>query len=447
MAFKQLDETVAKAMEKHKVPGAVVGILREEEAYVSGFGVTNVDHPLEVTEDTLFQIGSITKTFTATAIVRLAAQGKLNLDAPIRAYLPDFQVRDADASARVTLRHVLTHTAGWVGDFFLDTGAGDDALSDFVTAMADLEQLAPLGLHYSYNNTGFNLAGHILATIMGTSFVDALKELVLSPLDLERVFFDPGDVMTYRFAVGHRVDEGTPAVARPWPLPRAAYPAGGIVCDVPTLLQYARFHLGDGTTGDGTRILPQEALRRMRSSQAPIHGDRSIGLGWHLEDVQGLRLVDHGGGTTGQVSTLVLIPDRDVAFAMVTNADKGGNAIEDVRDWLLKEEFGVEPEEPQPIEAEEAELRPFVGRYVRPFAEIELGLLAGKLVGQLVYHQGFPDKDDPPPPDPPPASLAVCDEDRLLGLDGPFKGATVEVIRRADGSIGWLRMGRLYKRV
>jgi CubicO group peptidase (beta-lactamase class C family) len=157
MIYDKLDETVAKAMEEHNVPGAVVGVLHEAEAYTSGLGITNVDHPLQVTEGTLFQIGSITKTFTATAIVRLAVQGKVDLDAPIRAYIPDFRVRDQDASARATLRHVLTHTAGWIGDFFLDTGAGDDALSKFITAMAELQQLAPLGLHYSYNNAGFQL--------------------------------------------------------------------------------------------------------------------------------------------------------------------------------------------------------------------------------------------------------------------------------------------------
>jgi hypothetical protein len=186
---------------------------------------------------------------------------------------------------------------------------------------------------------------------------------------------------------------------------------------------------------------------QMRTTQAPIANGRSIGLGWHLEDIEGLRVVDHSGGTTGQVSNLMLVPDHDFAFAMLTNADKGGSAIEEVRRWLLKNQFGVERDEPQPIEASEAELRPFVGRYVRPFARIELGVLAGKLVGQLVYQQGFPDADTPPPPDPPPTSLALCGADRLLALNGPFKDTTIDVIRQSDGSIGWLRMGRLYKRV
>jgi CubicO group peptidase (beta-lactamase class C family) len=447
MRYEELDKIVAETIEKHKVPGAAVGVLRDGDAHTAGFGITHVEHPLEVTEETLFQIGSITKTFTATATMRLAAQGRLDLDAPLRTYLPNFRVGDEHASARATLRHVLTHTGGWVGDLFLDTGAGDTALSDFVVDMADLEQLAPLGLHYSYNNAGFNVAGHVIATVTDSSFVEGLAELVLHPLELERVFFDAGDVITHRFAVGHRVDNGTPTVARPWPLPRAAYPAGGIVCDVRTLLRYARFHLGDGTTEKGTRLLPQAMLAEMQSAQATIQGNRSIGLSWHLEDIEGLHVVDHGGGTTGQVSTLMLVPDRGFAFAMVTNADKGGKAIEDVRRWLLTEQFGVEPDEPEPIQATEAKLRPFVGCYARPFARIELGMLAGKLVGQLAYQQGFPDEDTPPPPDPPPTSLALCAEDRLLCLNEPFKGATVDVVRRDDGSIGWLRMGRLYKRL
>jgi CubicO group peptidase (beta-lactamase class C family) len=448
MEYEELDHAVTRALERHHVPGAAIGLLDEGDVHTAGFGVTSVEHPLDVTDETLFQIGSITKTFTATAIVRLAAEGTLDLDAPLRSYLPDFRVRDEHAAAHASLRHVLTHTAGWVGDLFLDTGAGDTALADYVTAMADLEQLAPLGLHYSYNNAGFTLAGHVVAIVTDRSFVEALEDLVLDPLGLERIFFDPGDVITHRFAVGHRVAGDAPVVARPWPLPRAVYPAGGIICDVPTLMRYAQFHLGDGTVEDGRRIAPQEMLQQMQSPQAPIWGDeRSIGLGWHLEEIQGLRIVDHGGGTTGQISTLMLVPEHGFAFALVTNADRGARAIDDVRGWLLKERFGIEREEPEPIEAVEEELRPFVGRYVRPFAEIEIGLLAGKLVGQVTYRQGFPDQETPPPPDPPPASLSLCAEDCLVVGDGPLKGNQVHVIRRPDGSIGWLRMGRLYKRV
>lgn len=120
---------VAEVLEKRGVPGAVVGIMHEGETQAAGVGVTNVDHPLPVTAETLFQIGSITKTFTATAMMRLVEMGKLDLDVTVRTYVPAFKVADESASARATIRHLLTHMAGWFGDYFHDTGMGDDALA------------------------------------------------------------------------------------------------------------------------------------------------------------------------------------------------------------------------------------------------------------------------------------------------------------------------------
>src|SRR5512136_1612918 len=139
-------------MKAHGVPGAVVGIFHQGETKTAGLGVTNVSHPLPVTPDTLFQIGSITKTYTAMAVMRLVEKGTLSLDEPVRTYVPDFRVADEDTSARVTLRHLLTHTAGWSGDLFTNMEFGDDALARYVAAMYELQQETPLGALASYNN-------------------------------------------------------------------------------------------------------------------------------------------------------------------------------------------------------------------------------------------------------------------------------------------------------
>src|SRR5579863_3467456 len=160
--FAGLCERIPDAMEKHKVPGVVLGIVYEGREFIRGFGVTNIRHPLPVDDKTLFQIGSTTKTFTATAAMRLVEAGKLALDQPIRSYLPDFAMRDPDVTARLTMRHLLTHTGGWDGDFFPDTGNGDDALAKYVKLMADLPQLTPLGTILSYNNSAFSLAGRAI---------------------------------------------------------------------------------------------------------------------------------------------------------------------------------------------------------------------------------------------------------------------------------------------
>ncbi len=447
--WKELQAMVSQTMEERSVPGVAVGLWHDGEMATTAFGITSVENPLPVTEGTLFQIGSITKTFTGTLVMRLVEQSKLDLDAPVRTYLPDFRVADADASARVTLHHLLTHTGGWDGDLFLDTGAGDDALAKYVAAMADSVQLAPLGTLYSYCNSGFSVAGRIIEVVTGKCYQDALREMLLEPLGLKRSYLDPSDVMTHRFAVGHYGQGKQVNVARPWRLSRSAYPAGGIVCDIPDLLRYARFHLGDGTSEAGTRLLEPASLAAMRTPQVKVWGEAAQwGLPWSINISDGVRLLSHGGGTNGQVSLLLLVPERQLALAVFTNSGAGGGVTSQVRRWVLKTYLGLESPEPQPIESSVAELQPYIGLYTSPSAEGEIGMLAGQLVMQTVQKFGFPDHNTPPPPPPPPVRLALCEPDRLLMLDGPSRGSTIDVLRRPDGQIGWMRSGgRLYRRV
>lgn len=441
--WQGLAELVARAMEQNHVPGVALGIVHDGQMRTAGWGVTSVENPLPVTAGTLFQIGSITKTFTATAVLRMVEQGRLDLEARVQACLPDFRVQDEGASATATVRHLLTHTGGWAGDFFHGTGQGEDALARYVADMASLPQLAPIGSLWSYNNAGFGVAGHIIERVTGRPFETALKELVLAPLGLERCFFDPAEVMTRRFAVGHSAGEQGPQVARPWKLDRYVYPVGGIVTDVKDLLRYARFHLGGGPE----EVLPGTLLQEMQSPQASVWPGEAWGLGWSVQDVSGAREIMHGGGTKGQTSLLVLVPERAFALAVLTNGESGGQVNQAVRRWLLKEVLGLEVRVPRPAESTGQEPGEVAGHYWGYHGDVALGVLAGKLVGQRVFKRGFPNEDVPAPPAPPPMSLAYCDRDRLVVLDGDYRDATADVLRRPDGSIGWLRFGgRLHVR-
>jgi CubicO group peptidase (beta-lactamase class C family) len=441
--WKQLCEIAEESRQKHKVPGVVLGILHKGKIKAAGFGVTNLEHPLDVTTDTLFQIGSNTKTYTGTLIMMLVEQGKLDLDQPVRAYLPDFKVADKATSEQVTIRHLLTHTSGWAGDFFFDTGPGEDACAKYVAAMADLEQVSPLGEFWSYNNAGFSLLGYLIETITGQRYEEALKEMLIEPLGLKNTFFEPGDVLTYRFAVGHY--EGY--VARPWPLPRSAYAAGGITCNVQDLLTYAKFHLGDGKISEEVQLLSKTSLTQMQTPQVTVWDKASWGLPWSIDDTYETRLVAHGGGTNGQVSLFSLVPEKQFAWAIFTNAGNGGKTGAEIEKKILKDYLGIDIEDPKPMQASEQQLASFVGKYSRPFMDIHLGILGGRLIGRMTYKKGFPDNDSPPPPAPPPFSLDLVEENRLMVLDGSLKEAKVDVFRKPDGSIGWLRSGRLHKKV
>ncbi len=148
--LQALDEKIRTAMAQYQIPGVAVGVYYQGQEHVRGYGVTNVDYPQPVDGDTLFRMGSITKTFTGTTIMRLVEQGLLNLDAPLRTYLPNLRLADESVAARVTLRQCLNHSAGWLGEYYPDFGRGDDALCRYVAGMAELPQLTPLGQVFAY---------------------------------------------------------------------------------------------------------------------------------------------------------------------------------------------------------------------------------------------------------------------------------------------------------
>lgn len=357
--FPVPESVVQEAMDAAKAPGLALGILHEGAEYVAGFGVTNVENPLPVDADTLCQIGSITKTFTATAVMRLVEQGKLDLDRPIQAYLPDFHLADEDAAAAVTVRHLFTHSGGWL-DLIGGSAGEDPALTQFVARLGQVSQLFAPGSNWSYSNSGLIVAGRVIEAVTDKPYDEAIKELVLDPLGMDRTFFRAAEVITYRFAVGHQPGPSGTQVIRQWELGPFARPAGGVVTSVRQFLRYARFHLGDGTTEDGTRLLSAETMQAMRTPQM---ASNPFGLSWHLDG----DIVWHAGGTFGQSALLQLVPDRGFAFLGMTNVGgmgaEGPSAFEPVSDWAFKELLGVETREPAPIPRRAEDLLAYVGTY------------------------------------------------------------------------------------
>jgi CubicO group peptidase (beta-lactamase class C family) len=435
-------EAVHEAMERLHVPGAAIGVTYEGRDEIAGVGVTNVAHPLPVDANTLFQIGSITKTFTGTAAMRLVEAGKLDLDVPVQTYVPGLRLAGDEVARSVTMRHLLTHTGGWEGDYFDDLGPGDDALARMVAAIAELPQITPLGEVWSYNNAGFYIAGRVIEVIAEKPFEAALGELVLAPLGLTMSFFFAEDVITHRFAVGHFLESEVPAVARPWALGRAAHPAGGLVCSAGDLLRYARFHMGDGTAGDGTRVLTPESMALIRKPHAAATGRDQIGLTWFLRSVAGEPALAHGGGTNGQVSLLTILPERKFAVIVLANGTPGGReVVETATKRALRAYLDLEEPELQSTALTPDELKEYTGSFGSAMADVEIRLEDGRLVEHETPHGGFPRKDSPARPPPPPSPLAFYDRDRVYVTEGPFKGTQSEFLRNAEGRVAWYRTG------
>jgi CubicO group peptidase (beta-lactamase class C family) len=440
--FKLLDEQVQAAMERYGVPGVSVGIAYGDKEYTAGYGVTSLENPLPVTADTLFQIGSTTKTITATIIMRLVEMGKMELDAPVRQYLPGLTLKDASVAENVTVKHLLTHTSGWQGDYFVDTGLGDDALANYAGKMGEASQLTPLGELWSYNNAGFNLAGRVIEAVTGKPYETVVKELLFDPLEMKNSFFFAHEVIAYRVAIGHRQEENGPEVMRTWALPRSNNPAGGVCTSVKDQLKYARFHInGTGKAPDGTQVLTPESLALMQTPVTAAGGDEQMALAWFIANIGPVRVVNHGGSTFVQISAFVMAPDHDFAIVVTTNLDQGELVNDAVTNWAFEHFLGATKVEPEHISLPADELAAYSGTYDAGLTGMDIETAEGgdSIVGTLVYHtNGFFEKDPPPVPG---IKFAFYAPDKVIALEEPFKGVRGDFVRNKEGKVSWFRFG------
>lgn len=455
--MSDLQDFVTEKARELKVPGAAAGVIVDGQEHTAFEGVTSVENPLEVNADTLFQFGSTGKTFTATAMMRLVDQGKVDLDAPVRAYVPELRLQDSEAAEKVTVLQLFNHTAGWQGDAIKDTGDGDDALEKYLALMADLVQVSPLGATVSYNNASLSLAGHLIAKVTGQTFEQAVRELLFEPLGLGMTFFTPNEVMSRRFVCGHTLhDDGRITVARPWAMPRSAAPAGGMSATVGDQLTWARFHLGDGTAQDGTRLLPAELLARMQQPTAEMPGSAlgdAVGIGWLLKDVQGAQLVRHGGTTHGQYSDFTMVPSRGFAVTCLSNCGPNGSQLNRaVSAWALEHFLGLKETVLVAVDRTDEELAEFTGQYETIATALDITAVRGALAASVSVKpdtlRAMREAGEKEPVQPPMRLGLVAGTDQYVITEGPAAGMRGYFSRDASGRVDGVHLGgRLAGRV
>ncbi|MDQ6874673.1 MAG: beta-lactamase family protein, partial [Actinomycetota bacterium] len=331
MSAEVLTDFVGATATEFGIPGVAVGIWADGRETYACHGVTHLDHPLPVDRNTLYVLGSLTKTYTATAMMRLVEAGQVELDAPVRRYIPELTLADEQAAAQVTVLNLLNHTSGLGWDLLIDTGDGDDALARYVGKLAELEQVAAPGARASYSQAGYCLAGRVIERVTDMPYERAIGSLILEPLGLSHSLFAPADVITRRFAMGHNPGEdGTLSAARLWKGPRCRNPGAGIVSSVADQLRWARFHLGAGRTNGGAPVLAPETVHRMKEWTVALRGSTlgdAFGICWFLRDVDGVRTVGHGGSANGQFAELLTVPERGFAVVALSNAGPNGIAF------------------------------------------------------------------------------------------------------------------------
>lgn len=436
--MESLAEFLATRATELGVPGAAGGVLLEGRDMCAVHGVTSVENPLPVDDDTLFHIGSITKTYTATAMMTLVARGDLDLNEPARRYVPELRLPDASA----TVAQLLNHSAGWSDFEEYDTGEGDDALAALVARMAELTQVSPPEARAVYNNAGFALSGRIIEKLTGTTYEQAMRSLVLEPIGLSQSFLLPNEVMTRRFAVGHNIGaDGSVAPARPWKSPRSANPAGGLTSTVGDQLRWARFHVGDGTTADGRRILPKELLARMQEPTVGLFGSAmgdAVGISWLLRDVDGSATVGHAGGMESQFSQLLMVPERDFAVVVVANsAPNGIELTNDVVRWALSTHLGLIDRDVEPLPFDETQARALDGTYETETLRVTIRVQDSQMSFDFeVKPDSHIDTGDGVPSFPPcRLGLLAGAGDQYVLTDGPFKGMRGVFTRDAEGTV------------
>jgi CubicO group peptidase (beta-lactamase class C family) len=336
------------------VPGAVLGIWADGEQLVAPYGVLNRSTGLVVTADSVFQVGSITKIWTATLITQLVAEGKFKLDDTVVGLLPE-----APIDARITVRHLLTHQSGLDGDVFTDTGRGDDCLERYVGLLGEVDQLFDPGTAYSYCNAGYVVLGRLIEVLDKRGWDDALQARLVEPLGLEHTMTLPEEAILHRSALGHTAD-GVPV--KTWNLPRSLGPAGLITQSAGDLLAFARLHLD------------QYAEMRAPQVQFPggAEGVEAIGAAWRLYDWSGRKLFGHDGTTVGQLAFLRIDPEARLAVCLLTNSVNAPALFEQLVSEVFADQVGVSaPLRPEPIEGAESGDE-HVGVYERAGVRLEV---------------------------------------------------------------------------
>lgn len=424
--------------QQHGVPGAALAVLADGELTEAATGVLNVETAVAATTDSVFQIGSVTKIYTATLVMELVEQGRLGLDTRVVEVLPELTLADPEAAAEVTVRHLLTHTSGIDGDHFEDTGRGDDVLARYVESCADVGFLHPVGATMSYCNTGFVIAGRIVERLTRGTWDAAVRTRLCEPLGLERTATLPEDLLRFRVAYGYEAGEaGELTPTRSWGLPRSLGPAGLVCATARDLAGFGRAHLDGG-------LLSAETAARMRAPQVSVP-DRwtygpDWGLGWMLFDWDGVAAFGHDGNTMGQSAFLRVIPEAGVVIALLTNVDHAFDLSRELFDVILGELCGATlPAMPEPpASPPPVDLARHSGRYERRGTTFELRAEDGELVAEALRTGALAELDDEPVVR---FSLKPVDQDLFVTRIGNERTWTPAVFFRLADGAPYLHMG------
>jgi len=373
----QLQELFHQAAAICAPVGVQLSIIKEEEQQDFVSGVANTELCIPMMQDTVVQIGSTTKVLNAMMIMSLVEEGKLELDAPVRSYIPELELAHPQALGSITLRHLLSMSSGLDNGDYADYGVGDDAIAKRVAALKTLPQHFKPGDYFGYSNAGVDIAGYVAERVTGRVWDDLLKERIFEPGGFKNAVSLDRDRMFQRVAVGHLLHppERLGTVVRPWGLSRGSAPAGStLTMSAHDLAQFGRLFLSGGIAATGRRVISQSSIDAMMRAHISVpvhHYGKSWCLGPFRNEWEGVELWGHHGGNVSGVSFLYWIPRLQgvLACTMACTIDAQSLAVFSRFERLILQQvmrcvFGVgKPDIRPPALPVEINRRRYVGAY------------------------------------------------------------------------------------
>jgi CubicO group peptidase (beta-lactamase class C family) len=365
----RLCELAREIAEELDIAGAQISVIQDGVINEGVAGITSIESGLEVTPETLFQIGSTTKVFTAALVLELAAEGRIDIDTPVVDQLPEFVLADQSALNVVTPRHLMSMSSGIDNGSYIDYGPCDDALAKYVAALADEPHVFPPGEGFGYSNASTNVSGRLVEYVTGQTWETALRTKLLEPAGLADSATATEDIIPRRFALGHKVGKDGLEQLRKWALPRSMGPAGGTLCSTATdLVRFAALFLRAGMSLNGNQVLAPETVERMQTREVQVPPTLLAewwGLGPYGKVWDGAEIWGHSGTNMSGSSYLLWARDHNLAIATTVNTPAAGYpfAARAFRE-LFRDLAGISvPSPPVPPAHVELDVERFVGAY------------------------------------------------------------------------------------
>ena len=346
--YPGLDAYITRAAQDWKIPGLAVAIVRNDSVlYTKGYGKLGVANHALVDGRTMFEIGSSSKSFTATTIAMLVSDGTMRWDALLTDYLPDFRMYDPAANASVTIRDALSHRSGIARGEFVWVGAGISR-AEVLHRVRFLKPETPFRSRWSYQNMMFLAAGEAAGKAAGSSWDELVRQRIFVPLSMTASATTYKDYSNTNTAIPHGRDHDTTFI-RPRFDAEDIAPAGSIVSNAVDMAQYLRFQLNDGMV-KGKRLVGSAALRETHTPQMLIGaggpgGDsatthfNTYGFGWIIQDYRGQLVWQHGGNTSGMTTAMGMMPEQK--FGVVVLSNMGQAPLPDLlRQYIFDRELG-----------------------------------------------------------------------------------------------------------